>query len=112
MGGRGASSSQGGKTRIISYQDMLVNNQDVPTTLVFNKKVDIIETRGIYESMRTLPYNKVDYSKINEAIVQVDYGSYERKLKELESRGYKIIERTDTKNKKVYDTILLHIKKK
>lgn len=96
----------------MTIQDMLVNNQDVSTTLVFNKKVDIIETRGIYESMQTLPYNKVDYSKINEAIVQVDYGAYEKKSKELESKGYKIIERTDIKNKKVYDTILLHIKKK
>lgn len=111
MGGRGASSSQG-KTKIISYQDMLVNNQDVPITLVFNKKVDVIETRGIYERIQTFPYSKVDYSKIDEAIVQVDYGNYGRKLKELESKGYKIIERTDTKNKKVYDTILLHIKKK
>lgn len=112
MGGRGASSSQGNKTKVISYQDMIVNNQDVPLTLVFNKKVDIIETRGIYESTQTLPYSKVDYSKIDEAIVQVDYGAYERKLKELESKGYRITERTDTKNKKVYDTILLHIKKK
>lgn len=111
MGGRGAGSSQGRKTKVISYQNMLVNNQDVPITLVFNKKVDIIESRGIYESIKTLPYSKVDYNKINEAIVQVDYGSYGRKSKELQSKGYKIIERTDTKNKKVYDTILLHIKK-
>lgn len=110
MGGRGASS--GDNTKVVSYQDMIVNNQNVVYTLSFDKNVTIFETRGVYESSQTVPYSKVDYNKINEAIVQVDYGFYDKRVKELKNNGYKIIEKTNTKGKNKTDRILLHIKRR
>ena len=110
MGGRGASSEN--NTKVISYQDMLINNQNVIYTLSMDKTVTIFETRGVFESVKTLPYNKVDYTKIDEAIVQVDKGMLQKREKQLKELGYKIKERTAyNKSDKPYTKILLHIKK-
>lgn len=105
MGGRGASSGSTG-TKTVSYEQLIKREQNTKYNLTFNKSVDISQ-KGYLPI--TKKYKDIDYSKINEAVVTINKGLYDRHTNLLKKQGYKILEQTkfsekdpDYKQIKVY----------
>lgn len=57
-------------------------------------------------------YKNMDYTDINEAIVEVPKGNYERRIKMLKEKGYNIIAQSKlSKDAPVYSSIKIHIRR-
>ena len=108
MGGRGVRSSTSTKT--ISYESITKQEKSIRYSLNIKKTITIFE-RGYVP--RVSNYKNMYYTDINEAIVEVPKGNYERRIKMLKEKGYNIIAQTKlSKDAPIYSTIKMHIRRK
>ena len=108
MGGRGASS--GASIKTVSYENITKQQQSMKYLLNMQKTITISEKGYV---PRISNYKNMDYTNINEAIVEVPKGDYERRIKMLKEKGYNIVAQTKlSKDAPIYSTIKMHIRRK
>lgn len=108
MGGRGVRSSISTKT--VSYESITKQEESMKYSLNMQKTITIFEKGYV---PRVSNYKNMDYTDINEAIVEVPKGNYERRIKMLKEKGYNIIAQTKlSKDAPIYSTIKIHIRRK
>lgn len=108
MGGRGVRSSASIKT--VSYENITKQEESMKYSLNMQKTITISEKGYV---PRISNYKNMDYTDINEAIVEVPKGNYEKRIKMLKEKGYNIIAQTKlSKDAPIYSTIKIHIRRK
>lgn len=107
MGGRGAIGNDG--IKILSYEKLTDKQKDVEFHLKFEKGIEVFE-KGYLN--KTVKYSKFDWSKVDEAVIDVYTGEFKRRKKQLEEKGFKILAQTKIeKDAPVYAKVKLHVKK-
>lgn len=89
MGGRGASSKEG--IKVVSYESLINKQKDIKFHLYFEKTIEVFEKGYLNKTVR---YNKFDWNKVDEAIIDTYVGQYKRNTKLLKDKGFKIVSQT------------------
>ena len=112
FGGRGSSSNIAGGYS--SFSNLVKKREQTKYNLTFGTGIDLSE-RINQKTTSISSYKMKDLDRItngiNEAVVQVQQGSFEKRLSQLKDLGFKVISKTKPSNNKT-DIMLAYIKKK
>ena len=109
MGGRGASSS-----KISSFESLINKRENLQYGIEFGTGIDISNKQGRATSITSYKISQLEdvTRNINEAIVQVQQGSYNRRIEQLENVGFEIVSKTRPNDNEKTTPILIHIKRR
>ena len=109
MGSRGASSN-----KISNFETLINKREKLQYGITFGTGIDISNRKGKTTSITSYKIGQLeDVTKnINEAIVQVQQGSYNKRMEQLKNVGFKIVSKTKPDDNEKTTIVLVHIRRK
>lgn len=109
IGGRRA-----GNNNTLSYEEIISRANDMKYGVIFGTGIDVMKRENNLSSITS--YKISDLSKamnnIDETIVRVSQGMYDKRIKALEEIGYEVIAKSKTNNNEKTTPMLVHIKRR
>lgn len=112
FGGRGASSSNKG---ISSFESLVNKRNNMKYSVTFGTGIDISER--INDKTTSISSYRIGQLEnvmrdINETIIQVQQGNFDKRIKQLNDIGFNVISRTKPDDNEKTSIILAHVKRR
>lgn len=112
FGGRGASSSNSG---ISSFENLINKRENMKYSITFGTGIDVSER--LNNNMTSITSYKIKdldrvMTNIDETVIQVQQGSADKRIEQLNNVGFKVISKTKPDDNSKTSTVLVHIKRR
>lgn len=109
FGGRGASSSSSS-----SFDKLISKRENLKYSVTFGTGIDIGERNGKLSSITSYKIGQLESAmkNIDETVIQVQQGSYDKRINQLKDIGFKVISKTTPDNNDKTTIVLAHIRRK